>query len=155
MPIFEDLKEYAERGSGLRRPGKRLVPDLVRERKPRAVRFKDDGLIPNHPRWPFIIYRAAVSLGNDHDPAAVMEVPMAGPIRGAMASTTTCITIPVFTRCSESHEAERAFVSAAARAGSTRSRPATSSCCRPARASVSIRRRRLPGRGRLSADGHL
>jgi hypothetical protein len=34
MPILEDLKEYAERATGLRRPGKQKAPDLVRARKP-------------------------------------------------------------------------------------------------------------------------
>jgi hypothetical protein len=56
MPILEDLKEYAERATGLRRPGKRKAPDLAQARKPHAVRFKDDGLVPNHPRWPLVIY---------------------------------------------------------------------------------------------------
>jgi hypothetical protein len=51
MPILEDLKEYAERATGLRRPGKRKAPHLAQARKPHAVRFKDDGLVPNHPRW--------------------------------------------------------------------------------------------------------
>ena len=37
MPIVEDLKEYAERATGLRRPGKREAPDLARVRKPTAV----------------------------------------------------------------------------------------------------------------------
>jgi hypothetical protein len=41
MPIIEDLKEYAERATGLRRPGKGKAPDFARERKPHAVRFKD------------------------------------------------------------------------------------------------------------------
>ena len=72
MPIVEDLKEYAERATGLRRPGKH-APELVRVRKPRTVRFKDDGLVPNHPRWPLIIYRGAVELDERHDPAAVIE----------------------------------------------------------------------------------
>jgi hypothetical protein len=52
MPIFEDLKEYAERATGLRRPGKGEASDFARARKPHTVRFKDDGLVPNHPRWP-------------------------------------------------------------------------------------------------------
>ena len=73
MPILEDLKEYAERATGLRRPGKRRAPELVRVRKPRTVRFKDDGLVPNHPRWPLIIYRSAVDLDEHQDPAAVIE----------------------------------------------------------------------------------
>jgi hypothetical protein len=73
VPILEDLKEHAERATGLRRPGKRKAPDLVRACKTHAVRFKDDGLVPNHPRWPFIIYRSAVDLDERHDPAAVIE----------------------------------------------------------------------------------
>ena len=73
MPILEDVKEYMQRATGLRRPGKEEAADLARPRKPRTVRFKDDGLIPNHPRWPFVIYRSAVHLGGGHDPAAVME----------------------------------------------------------------------------------
>ena len=43
MPILEDLKEYAERATGLRRPGKRKAPDLAQPRKPRAVRFNKIG----------------------------------------------------------------------------------------------------------------
>lgn len=73
MPILEDLKGYAERFTGLRRPGKRKALDLVRARKPYSVRFQDDGLIPNHPRWPLIIYRNAVALDDRQDPAAVIE----------------------------------------------------------------------------------
>jgi uncharacterized protein YjlB len=73
MPILEDLKEYAERATGLRRPGRGKVATLARPRKPHPVRFKDDGVVPNHPRWPLIIYRGAVDLGENHDPAAVIE----------------------------------------------------------------------------------
>jgi hypothetical protein len=50
MPTLEDLKGYAERATGLRRPGKRKAMGLARVRKPHTVRFKDDGLVPNHPR---------------------------------------------------------------------------------------------------------
>jgi uncharacterized protein YjlB len=67
------MKEYAERATGLRRPDKRKAPDLAQTRKPHFVRFKDDGLVPNHPRWPLIIYRGAVELDEGHDPAAVIE----------------------------------------------------------------------------------
>ena len=73
MPIVEDLKEYAERATGLRRPGKQKASDLAKAPKPHAVRFKDDGLVPNHPRWPLIIYRGAIALDEGHDPAAVIE----------------------------------------------------------------------------------
>lgn len=73
MPILENMKGYAERATGLRRPGKRKARDLAQVRKPHTVRFKDDGLIPNHPRWPLIVYRGAVDLDARHDPAAVIE----------------------------------------------------------------------------------
>lgn len=42
------------------------------ESKPVTLRFKDDGLIPNHPRWLLIIYRGAVE-PSGLDPAAVFE----------------------------------------------------------------------------------
>jgi len=73
MPILEDAKQFGERLSGLGRPVARDLPDLVRPRKANTLRFKDDGLIPNHPRWPLILYRGPVRPGT-HDPAAVMEV---------------------------------------------------------------------------------
>jgi uncharacterized protein YjlB len=73
MPTLEDLKGYAERVTGLRRPGKRKAMELARMRKPHTVRFKDDGLVPNHPRWPLVIYRRVVALDEDQDPAAVIE----------------------------------------------------------------------------------
>lgn len=73
MPTLEDLKGYAERATGLRRPGKRKAMDFAQARKPHTVRFKDDGLIPNHPRWPLVIYRHAVSFDERHDPAAEIE----------------------------------------------------------------------------------
>jgi uncharacterized protein YjlB len=73
MPILEDAKRLGERLSGLGRPQARELPELVRQRKASTLRFKDDGLIPNHPSWPLILYRGPVRLGA-HDPAAVMEV---------------------------------------------------------------------------------
>jgi uncharacterized protein YjlB len=35
--------------------------------------FKDDGVIPNNERWPLVVYRGAVSLPANRDPAAVIE----------------------------------------------------------------------------------
>src|SRR4051812_23967338 len=71
MPTLEDLKGYVERATGLRRPGKRKAVELARMRKPHPVRFKDDGLVPNHPRWPLVIYRKAIACDERQDPAAV------------------------------------------------------------------------------------
>jgi hypothetical protein len=37
MPILEDVKEYMQRATGLRRPGKKEAPDLRRPRKPHTA----------------------------------------------------------------------------------------------------------------------
>ena len=73
MALLETIKEKAERMSGLARPGRQQAARFVRDRKANAVRFADDGLTPNHPRWPLIIYRGAVRPSGEHDPAAVIE----------------------------------------------------------------------------------
>ena len=46
---------------------------LLRDRQPQTYRFKDDGLIPNHPKWPLVIYKSVVRLPQSLDPAAVFE----------------------------------------------------------------------------------
>jgi uncharacterized protein YjlB len=71
MSFLQDVKRVAEKATGLRRP-----PDpqtLLRDRKPVSYRFKDDGLIPNHPRWPLLIYKSAARLPDSLDPAAIFE----------------------------------------------------------------------------------
>jgi len=73
MPILEDAKKLVERATGLGRPKARQLAALVRKRKPVRLRFKDDGSVPNHPRWPLVHYRGAVALPEGVDPAAVFE----------------------------------------------------------------------------------
>jgi uncharacterized protein YjlB len=71
MSLLEDVKRVAEKATGWKRPDDPRA--LLRERKPRTYKFKDDGLIPNHPRWPFIIYKSVIRLPAALDPAAVFE----------------------------------------------------------------------------------
>jgi uncharacterized protein YjlB len=73
MSIVEDVKKLAEKATGVGRPKKHEIADLVRDRKPTLARFADDGSIPNHPRWPLVHYRAAVALPGEIDPAAIFE----------------------------------------------------------------------------------
>jgi uncharacterized protein YjlB len=73
MPALESLKRMTEKATGWARPAREDLGDLVRARKAYTFRFKDDGIIPNHPRWPLIIYRGAVRLDQGYDPAAVFE----------------------------------------------------------------------------------
>jgi uncharacterized protein YjlB len=70
VPILDDVKSFAERLIGLGRP-KTVAP---RERKAHTRLFQDDGKTPNNPRFPFLLYRSPVKLGNGLDPAAVLEV---------------------------------------------------------------------------------
>ena len=46
---------------------------LVQARKAQTCLFADDGVIPNHPKWPLIVYRGAVRLPDGLDPASVLE----------------------------------------------------------------------------------
>jgi len=66
-------KEIIERMTGWSRPEAAQLMTLVRESKANEFRFADDGFIPNHPRWPLVVYRDAVSLPKECDPAAVFE----------------------------------------------------------------------------------
>jgi len=71
MALIEDVKRIAEKATGWKRPPG--PAELVRARKVRSYRFKDDGLIPNHPRWSLLLYKNAVKLPEAFDPAAVFE----------------------------------------------------------------------------------
>jgi uncharacterized protein YjlB len=73
MPALENIKKLAEKATGWSRPKQADLEDLVRPRKPQLFRFKDDGIIPNHPDFPLILYRSAVRLPQAFDPAAVYE----------------------------------------------------------------------------------
>jgi uncharacterized protein YjlB len=73
MPALETAKKFAETITGWSRPSRSDLAALIRERKANTFHFRDDGIIPNHPNWPLIIYRGAVRLPNELDPAAVLE----------------------------------------------------------------------------------
>jgi len=73
MPTLETVKKLAETLTGWSRPSRSDLAALVRERKNNTFRFTDDGVIPNHPTWPLIIYKGAVRLPAKLDPAAVLQ----------------------------------------------------------------------------------
>ena len=60
MSHLESAKKAVEKVTGVARPGKTELAGLVRQRKANAFLFKDDGLVPNHPAWPLVVYRGAV-----------------------------------------------------------------------------------------------
>jgi hypothetical protein len=67
----EKYRAYCRKGHGLEKSDD--LRALLCERKPRIYRFKDDGVVPNHPLWPLVIYKSAVRLPECLDPAAVFE----------------------------------------------------------------------------------
>jgi uncharacterized protein YjlB len=74
MYAKETIKRTFERVTGLGRPTRREARTTVRRRKPQAIHFADDGVIPNNPKLPFIRYRGAIALKDAADPAALFEV---------------------------------------------------------------------------------
>jgi hypothetical protein len=116
MPALETVKKIAERLTGWTRPSGAALAELLRERKANTFHFKDDGIIPNHPRWPLIIYRSPIRLPKDLDPAAVFEELFRKNGWGQSwrtGFTTMCTIIPEFTRCSVSPAAPPRCSSAA------------------------------------------
>jgi uncharacterized protein YjlB len=71
MSILKNIARIAEKATGWRKSDD--LRSLLCERKPQIYRFKDDGVVPNHPLWPLIIYKSAVRLPECLDPAAVFE----------------------------------------------------------------------------------
>ena len=73
MTALETIKAFAEKATGIARPKRDELRSLIRTRKGVTLRFRDDGIVPNHPRWPLIVYRSAIRLREDLDPAAILE----------------------------------------------------------------------------------
>lgn len=71
MFILETLKRKLAQVSG--RPTARQARNRVIGRRPKTFAFRDDGRIPNNPTLPFVVYRGAVRVDRDSDPAAVFE----------------------------------------------------------------------------------
>jgi len=51
----------------------RMVRRMVRKSTVTRLHFRDDGIIPNHPHWPLLVYRRAVTLARGYDPAASID----------------------------------------------------------------------------------
>ena len=73
MSLIETVKKFAERLTGRGRPDEAEVHEARRSRKAHTFMFADDGLVPNNPDLPLILYRTPVRLAPSFDPAAVFE----------------------------------------------------------------------------------
>ena len=72
MPLKDQIKNYA-RKLVESQPDPKILSESLRKPKPRKIKFEDDGIVPNHPKWPFILYRNAVRFPPRHDQAALMD----------------------------------------------------------------------------------
>jgi uncharacterized protein YjlB len=73
MSLVESIRRTFERVTGVGVPSDAEVRRTLHHRKPRTVRFRDDGSVPNNQRLPFVHYRSPVWLPDGADPAAIFE----------------------------------------------------------------------------------
>ena len=68
---IEPIKRLLEKatGVGLRR-ARKLSPASVNQAL--RMKFRDDGYIPNNPRFPLLYYGQALRFSRKHDPAAIL-----------------------------------------------------------------------------------
>ena len=71
MPLKDQIKNYAKKFVE-DRPDPSMLKTMVRVRKPLAVLFSDDGIVPNNPHFPLLIYRGAVAVETEKFDAATV-----------------------------------------------------------------------------------
>ena len=73
MVLKDQIKNYAKKLVE-DRPDDATLYNLVRTRKPLAIRFADDGIVPNNARFPVLVYRGCVALETKRfDPATIID----------------------------------------------------------------------------------
>lgn len=73
MFVVENLKRKFEQATGRGKPSRKEARAAVREIEPEQFLFADDGAVPNNPKLPFLVYKNAVVVDGQHDPAAMFE----------------------------------------------------------------------------------
>ena len=74
MDINEPVKRLAEKATGIGIPSREQALACVRSVRPSHMKFRDDGYIPNNPKFPLLHYRKVLQFGPASiDPAAVLE----------------------------------------------------------------------------------
>ena len=72
MPLKDQIKNYARKFVE-DRPDPSMLKTMVRVRKPLVVLFSDDGIVPNNPHFPLLIYRGAVVKTEKFDAATAID----------------------------------------------------------------------------------
>jgi uncharacterized protein YjlB len=74
MHKVEPVKRLVERVIGIGVPTQDEALACVRRTKPRRMKFRDDGYIPNNSKLALLWYRNVVRFDRKHDPAATLEL---------------------------------------------------------------------------------
>jgi uncharacterized protein YjlB len=69
----EPIKRVLEKATGIGIPSKPDALARVKAVKPRRLKFRPDGYIPNNPSLPLLYYRKAIRFDRRGDPAALLE----------------------------------------------------------------------------------
>lgn len=72
MPVVDTVKNTVRRAIE-NKPDDDELNGMLRTKKATSYKFEDDGVTPNHPKWPLIVYRAAVKFERRFDNAAVLD----------------------------------------------------------------------------------
>jgi len=73
MNVVEPVKRFAEKITRVGLPSREQAAACIVDRRPVRMKFRDDGYIPNNPKYPLLYYRRAVRFSRKLDPAAVLE----------------------------------------------------------------------------------
>jgi uncharacterized protein YjlB len=73
MDVIEPIKRVAEKATGIGVPAIEEAIACVSPCRPLRMKFRDDGYIPNNPKFPLLLFRKALRFNGKHDPAAVIE----------------------------------------------------------------------------------
>jgi uncharacterized protein YjlB len=74
LVLKDQIKNYAKKWVE-HRPDPLTLQKLIRIRKPLVMRFADDGIVPNNPRLPVLVYRGSISLAGTRgsDAASIID----------------------------------------------------------------------------------
>jgi uncharacterized protein YjlB len=72
VPIKDQAKNYV-RKLVENRPPPAAARGMVRQCKAKAIRLSDDGIVPNNPRWPLILYRRALHFSAEFEPGTTID----------------------------------------------------------------------------------
>ena len=96
MDVLEPVKHLASKVTDVGVPSKGQAAAGVVDCRPARMKFRDEGYIPNNPKYHLLYYQKALRIGRKLIPplfSIQYLTPTAGVTLGATASTTSCITI--------------------------------------------------------------